>query len=701
MKKFVTLIAAVALLLIAAGAQADYRVGLTHGTNKHRPEFGFIAEDTYQIYSARNEWEPFQILIRNDAEITNVNVAVTEFSGPGEDIETAELYRVHYVPVPADQISHKPPDPSKAGDWPDGLAPFKDHFFNEERSGAPFEVPANYTQAVFVDVYIPAEQAPGDYEATVTVTADGQTQWTGAVTLRVWDFELPNNLSIDSNYNFYRGTAINWHAGHGGVHDDDTLMDLYFKEFARHRMSLYTWKKGGPVATWNYDTSTFDMDWTDFDAYHEPYLDGTFYKPGYEFTGIRLPGAPGGRPGDVAAEDWEREYWDGWAEHFKEKGWIEKLWYYMPDEPDPSEYASLANLAARLHNADPDLQPMVTEQYTPALGPDVDIWCPDEPLFTDSLPWGPFPEVYDDLRAQGLRTWWYNCVSATIGFEYAAHMVDQESTHMRIWLWLTRRYHFQGILFWGTNYLTSSQDIWDSQYSTRFLCQGDGTMIYPGTIDRIGGETDIPVASLRMKYLREGMEDYEYFHLLDTGGNEQWVDDVTRTVAPLTYQWEHDWEAVLDWRRKVAEKITGDLDEQAPGAPTNLSAQPQVEAVAVSWDAPSDEDLAGFDIWYGIYDGDEFFGGRVDADRRSAVLQGLAPSREHSIWLKSFDENGNRSLASEIINATPLSGDIGDDDDREEHIRNAVTVETPDDDPSSVASANEDDDDAPSGCGGR
>jgi Glycoside hydrolase 123, catalytic domain len=697
MKNTITIFVGVALLAYALSAGAEYRVGLTHGTNKHRPEFSFAAEDSYLLHSARNEWEPFQVLIRDDSGATNVNVSATEFTGPGDPIETVELYRVHYVPVLPDEISHFPPDPSKAGDWPDGLVPFVDHFFGESRSGAPFDVPALYTQAVFVDVYVPEDQAPGDYEATVTATADGQADWTGAVTLHVWDFELPNSVSIDTNYNFSPATARNWHAGHGGVHDEDTLMDLYFKEFARHRMGLYTWKKGGPVATWNYGAGSFDMDWTDFDAYHEPYLDGTFYRPGYEFTGIRLPGAPGERPGDVAAEDWEREYWDGWAEHFKAKGWIEKLWYYMPDEPSPDEYASLADLAARLHNADPDLQPMVTEQYTEALGPDVDIWCPDEPLFSDSLPWGPYPEVYDELRAQDMKTWWYNCVSANFGLDYMTHMVDHESTHMRAWLWLTRRYHFQGILFWGTNYLTGrGQDIWDSQYSSKFLCQGDGTMIYPGTIDRIGGVTDIPVASLRMKYLREGMEDYEYFHLLDEGGNEQWVDDVTRTVAPLTYQWEHDWEAVLDWRRKVGEKITGDLDEDAPAAPTNLSAEPMVEAVALTWTSPADEDLAGFDIWYGLYEGDEYFGGRVGAGVNAATLQGLAPGREHSIWIKSFDENGNRSEASDIIASIPLSGDDDDrDDDREDHVRNAVSLATPDD-----TAIPDNEEYGPSGCGG-
>ena len=44
------------LLAFALPAFADYDVGITHGTNKHRPEFGFFPNDAYRLYSAQNEW---------------------------------------------------------------------------------------------------------------------------------------------------------------------------------------------------------------------------------------------------------------------------------------------------------------------------------------------------------------------------------------------------------------------------------------------------------------------------------------------------------------------------------------------------------------------------------------------------------------------------------------------------------------------
>ena len=44
---------------------------------------------------------------------------------------------------------------------------------------------------------------------------------------------------------------------------------------------------------------------------------------------------------------------------------------------------------------------------------------------------------------------------------------------------------------------------------------GDGNLLYPGTQEKVGGRTFIPIASIRLKQLRDGMEDNEYLHLLE------------------------------------------------------------------------------------------------------------------------------------------------------------------------------------------
>ena len=61
-------------------------------------------------------------------------------------------------------------------------------------------------------------------------------------------------------------------------------------------------------------------------------------------------------------------------------------------------------------------------------------------------------------------------------------------------------------------------DAWTSQWD--FNGNGDGTLFYPGTPERVGGATHVPVASIRLKMIREGMEDYEYLKLLADAGDE-------------------------------------------------------------------------------------------------------------------------------------------------------------------------------------
>ncbi|MDP8223075.1 MAG: DUF4091 domain-containing protein [Candidatus Lernaella stagnicola] len=682
-------------------AMAAYEVGLTHGTYKHRPEFAFAADSAFHIFAAQNEWEPFQVLVRDDVALTNVNVTVSEFTGPGDAITEIERYRLHYLYVAADKISHDPPDPAHAGWWPDGLVPFVDHFDYQVRDGAPFDVSADFAQGVFVDVFVPETATPGDYTATVTVTADDHAAWTGTVTLTVWDFTLPNGMSLESHYQYTRDSICNYYMEHGSTTDCDVLTERFFEEYARHRMSPYRWRKYEPDYTWHEDTQTLEMHWDDWDVEHAPYLDGTFYKPGFEFQTVNLNHNYPDVPAGLTQDEWNALHWKARADHFREKGWLDKLWLYITDEPDPGDYPYVIETAAALHAADPDLQTFITEQYGPELDGSIDIWCPDEPLFGDSLPFPPYPEAYEDLRAAGQKTWWYNCVSATIGFDYASHMLDQEANYMRVWLWLTRRYEFTGILFWRINYLWSKQDVWENMFADNYVCQGDGTLFYPGVPDKIGGTSDIPLPSLRIKILREAMEDYEYLHLLDESGDSDWVDGVTRTVAPKSWQWEHDPFVLLDWRRKVAEKILGTLDEEAPAPPAGLTAEAQVEAIALSWTPPTADDLAAYDIWYALYEGDEFFGGGIDAPANSALVSGLQPNRDYTLWVEAVDENGNRSVSSDPVTARPLAA--GDDDDEDAaHNPNGVRVTdlSDDDDDDAVDDRNNDDDAPLPGCGG-
>ncbi len=109
-------------------------------------------------------------------------------------------------------------------------------------------------------------------------------------------------------------------------------------------------------------------------------------------------------------------------------------------------------------------------------------------------------------------------------------------TELRLWPWQSWQYGVQGILIWETLYWTSPaafpapklQDPWtdpmsySSGYGEKpgdigYWGNGDGRFLYPPRRDAAADQTpclDGPINSVRWENLRDGMEDYEYFWLL-------------------------------------------------------------------------------------------------------------------------------------------------------------------------------------------
>jgi hypothetical protein len=96
---------------------------------------------------------------------------------------------------------------------------------------------------------------------------------------------------------------------------------------------------------------------------------------------------------------------------------------------------------------------------------------------------------------------------------------------------------------------------------------GDGTLFYPGRPDRIGGHTDIPIESIRLKLIREGMEDHEYLTLLEKLAGPRAAEEFAERITQKPYLWESDPEAFLRVRRELGETLDR-LTEVAHGSVT-------------------------------------------------------------------------------------------------------------------------------------
>jgi hypothetical protein len=137
---------------------------------------------------------------------------------------------------------------------------------------------------------------------------------------------------------------------------------------------------------------------------------------------------------------------------------------------------------------------------------------------------------------------------------WPTYVVDANAVRARAMEWLSFRYGASGELYYEmTQAFVDKADPWSDVFA--FNGNGDGTLFYPGTPARIGGQTDIPVASIRLKMIREGMEDYEYLKLLtDAGGGDE-AQAIAKELFPHAWAADQEPGALMAARDAIAQRI--------------------------------------------------------------------------------------------------------------------------------------------------
>ena len=132
---------------------------------------------------------------------------------------------------------------------------------------------------------------------------------------------------------------------------------------------------------------------------------------------------------------------------------------------------------------------------------------------------------------------------------WPSYMIDASAVRNRAMEWLSFRYRVTGELYYETA-LAFGGDPWNDQWD--FSGNGDGTLFYPGTPARSAGRTDVPIASIRLKMLREGMEDYEYLRRLSDAGDPTLAHAIADALFPHAYETEVAPERLMEARERIA-----------------------------------------------------------------------------------------------------------------------------------------------------
>jgi MYXO-CTERM domain-containing protein len=556
-----------AALSVAPAVHAATVVSAVRETQKIRPtDPAPTAQSSIALSCARNEFCAFQIAVTapSGAALTVSDVALGDLASPCATTITgasALVYREGFLDVTTPSNSA-----GTTGQWPDPLIPKVDAFYGETRNAFPAQIAAGQTQGFWVEMLIPTDQPAGTYAGSATVTNADATTAEISVSIQVRDFTLPSTSSLGSVYGFdWDGPCQGHFGGYGGASCDDAQLEalnaLYFRDALNHRITISSLVYAPPITNGQGDFTTFD-------TLYGPFLDGTALTGKNALVGAKITAIT--YSGDQVAASYA-----AWATHFKAKGWFDRVFDYTCDEPpNGCAWTDIPTRAAIVHMGDPDFRTLTTTSIQAATQngvlSSIDILVPII-NYMDGAQDDPYPgdqrASYDTfLQGANSLLWMYqscepssSCsngdVDGAVG--WPTMFIDESAISNRMMQWMEFKYQVSADLYYDTTQAMDTQDAWTSQYE--FGNNGDGSIWYPGKPSVIGGTHDIPVESIRMKMLREGMQDYEYLNLLTTLGDGAFAQTELAKVVTSAGSFASDPSVLEGARLEMAAEIEKDV----------------------------------------------------------------------------------------------------------------------------------------------
>jgi hypothetical protein len=587
-------------------------------TNPNRYSNSVWDGNKVTIFGGRNEVVAFQLMIQADpqgAEDINVELEeLTHSSGatlrsvpydqiPEDPTNTIdreiELFTEHYLNIenPTWPSNYYVPEaaPNMTGWIPDALIPFN---ALESKGGAPFDIGACQNQGVWVDIYIPKMNTPaGFYNGTIKVSQGASIVNEIPITLRVLDYTLPDESHFKSMIIFDSTIVPIWQ-GEGDSEGEESIK-RYHRLAHRHRVEFVDdvpFSEG--VNGWKPNPDDWLMEVILGDAFS--------YAAGYDGPAEAMGNTiiPPALYSDVTTrERWEPD--NAWQTADNFVNWINFVKpnaltpLHIIDEPSEDQFPWIINYTAHLRNnpgPGASLPNVITKRPDEQLV-DIDTWI--------TVANGLNLKKKIEEEAAGRSWWFYNGRRPWSG----ALITDAPAVDPRTIAWAGWKHDVDLWLYWNgaqwgwgnyrvvpvkrgpkslyedpaTYYVkavfdgsSTPPDYCLEDQAPVYYCpvNGDGVLIYLGKIGVGFTEQNRgirgPVASIRLKNLRRGSQDYELLWLAQHNGLGSSAQAAADLMVPKVFSDipEHSPEPVSwseqgsDWdeaRYDLAVQLTGKL----------------------------------------------------------------------------------------------------------------------------------------------
>lgn len=449
--------------------------------HRDRQLFSQLPRRNMTISAAQGEGEGAQLVLLSTHPLKNVRVFLkSDLTGTGGRLPATAvtIHPVGYVKCPP-----PPYAVPRTGWWPDPIL----------AETATLDLEAGLWQAYWLDVQVPRDQRPGLYAGKVVIAAGGRELAVREFKVKVRNFRLPAGLPYPIV------TALLHHCLEG-YHPKTQA------EQERWRLACYDLMLAHRINPDNIYRKT------------PPEPDEVRYKLERGAGAFNIMYVGGTDPRPIL------EQLKTYVPKYKKAGILDNAYLYGFDEVPPARHHEMIPVLQAIKRKYPHI-PLMTTAYDLSLGADsgldryIDIWVPLTPEYERGAP------AVDAARRRGKHVWWYICCVPKR--PYANWLIEYPALDARLlmgfmpWQFKAEGFLYYSLALWEI-FKKGKDGKWKAtgvrrkymsgapltNWAGQSWCDhnGDGTVIYPGKHG--------PLASTRLKNIRDGLEDYFYLALL-------------------------------------------------------------------------------------------------------------------------------------------------------------------------------------------